>query len=58
MHSFYEKKLLGFFIIEKRSASQSVHFVRSKRSFTLYLSALYLSLVPYRSTDSQTRSFL
>jgi hypothetical protein len=33
-------------------------FCKIKHSFTLYLSTLYLSLVPYRSTDSQTRSFL
>ncbi len=29
-------------------------FCKIKHSFTLYLSTLYLSLVPYRSTDSQT----
>jgi hypothetical protein len=33
-------------------------FCKIKHSFTLYLSTLYLSLVPYRSTDSQTRSYL
>ncbi len=36
------------------SASQCVYFVRSKHSFTLYLLILYLSLVPYRSIDSQS----
>ncbi len=34
------------------SASQCVYFVRSKHSFTLYLSTLYLSFVPYRSINS------
>ncbi len=33
-------------------------FREIKHSFALYLSTLYLSLVPYRSTDSQTKSFL
>ncbi len=33
-------------------------FCKTKHSFTLYLSTLYLSRVPYSSTDSQTRSFL
>ncbi len=33
-------------------------FCKIKHFFTLFLSTLYLSLVPYRSTDTQTRSFL
>ncbi len=45
-------------LMEKRSASQCVYFIRSKHSFTLYLSTLYISFVPYRSTDSHLQLFL
>ncbi len=45
-------------LIEKRSASQCIYFVRSKLFFTLHLSTLYIPLAHYRSTDSQSQLFL
>ncbi len=53
MHSFYKKILLGF-LDRKRSAIQCVYFIRSKHSFTLYISTLQLSLLYL--TDPQTHS--
>ncbi len=45
--------LLGFFILEKQLFSQDMFLVRSKLSITAYL-----FLVLYRSTSSQSLSFL
>jgi hypothetical protein len=53
VHSFEEKFLLGFFILQKQLPNQGIFLMRSELSITAYL---FLAL--YGSTTLQSQSFL